>query len=248
MLDAANLAAYLEATQTDAGEKSFDVTVDAAVNDTDYVFAFVADPAGADELTITFTVNSGAGATTTTIATALRNAVLNDTDNDGPQDGTISNFITASSMTNVVTVSGVLAGDFFDITTLDANLTVGGALFAGATVDSTSLEPLIGDVLTPAPLASNVDNYNPSGLNQATLLRLDGGVLDRSITGIVPAHRMLIVRNVGTTNNIELRHENASSAAANRFTNVGATTRTLAVGEAILLVYDPIATRWCAAS
>jgi len=248
MLDAANLAVYLAANQTDAGEKSFPVTVDTAADDTAYVFEFVVDPGGGDELTVTFTVNSGTGATTTTIATALKDAVLNDTSNDGPQDGTLSSFLIASSLTNVVTVSGAQAGDFFNITSSDTNLTVGTATFAGATIDEANLEPLIGDVLTPATLTGNVDDYNPAGLNQATFLRLDGGAVDREVTGIVPAHRMLIIRNVGTTNTIAFRHENSGSAVANRFSNAGAVTRTLAIGEAIVLVYDPTSTRWCAAS
>ena len=102
MLDPTNMAGYiLNLTGQDAagggGEKSYAMTFSSIVDDTDYVFSLVFDSGGAEETTITFTVNSGSGATLESLVAKIVAAINNDTNNTGPQDGTLSNFVVAQS-------------------------------------------------------------------------------------------------------------------------------------------------------
>lgn len=97
---------------------------------------------------------------------------------------------------------------------------------------------------TPPSIVSDIDNYNPSGLNSTNLLRLSSAG-NYNITGLQrpsPEEPQLIVlRNVGT-NNITLSNEDASSIASNRFQLGG--SKTLQPGESATIVYDPISLRW----
>jgi hypothetical protein len=97
--------------------------------------------------------------------------------------------------------------------------------------------------LTPAALAGNVDDYNPTGLATAQTLRLDGGAADRTLTGIQGGvnGRLLTVVNVGTTNSLILATD-TTSTAANRF--LFPASITLAPNNAVTLRYDATTARW----
>ncbi len=99
----------------------------------------------------------------------------------------------------------------------------------------------ISGVITPAQITANQDNYNPSGLSTAAVLRLSSDA-SRNITGMSggAAGRILILRNVGTFD-IVLKNE-VLSTAVNRFSF--GVDRTLAAGRSIILQYDNTLSRW----
>lgn len=109
---------------------------------------------------------------------------------------------------------------------------------------------LSGDI-SPTALSGAVDDYNPTGLSTAAVLRIDGGAADRNISGIVPTPatgsadgRILVVLNIGTSNALQLVDESASgSAAANRFT-LGGANRFIPHRSGIILIYDTTSSRW----
>jgi hypothetical protein len=98
-----------------------------------------------------------------------------------------------------------------------------------------------GDI-TPAQITADQNNYNPTGLATAYVLRLSSDAT-RTITGLAGGAdgRELILVNVGSQN-IVLADEHASSTAANRFALD--TSLTLGADTAARLLYDSTSTRW----
>jgi hypothetical protein len=96
--------------------------------------------------------------------------------------------------------------------------------------------------LTPSQLLANVNDYNPAGLADATILRLAGDAA-RDITGIAGGAdgRQLLLVNIGAFN-ITLQNQDVASAAANRF--LGIADLVLAPSAMVLIVYDSSESRW----
>jgi parallel beta-helix repeat protein len=94
--------------------------------------------------------------------------------------------------------------------------------------------------LTPAQITADQNNYNPSELIDAAVLRLDTDA-SRTLTGLAGGTdgRCMIIHNIGS-NNLVFSEENASSTAANRF-QFGVT---LASDESLFMRYDGVTTRW----
>lgn len=101
---------------------------------------------------------------------------------------------------------------------------------------------LSGDI-SPAALSGNVDDYNPTGLATATILRLDGGAGDRNITGLAGGAdgRVIVIYNVGATNSLILKGEDGASTAANRFVAGDIAIRSMG---GVSLWYDSTSSRW----
>ena len=101
-----------------------------------------------------------------------------------------------------------------------------------------------GDI-TPAQIASDQDDYNPTGLSTASTLRLSSDAI-RTITGIAGGSdgRVLMIQNVGSYD-IYLKEDDGSlSTAANRFyTPAGVWIRLAPKGFATLR-YDGTSSRW----
>jgi hypothetical protein len=103
---------------------------------------------------------------------------------------------------------------------------------------------LSGD-LTPAQITANQNDYNPAGLANATVLRLN---LDatRRITGIAGGAdgRVLIILNVSAAVDADLimTYEDTASVAANRIAND--TDTVLEPLSAAILIYDDTSSRW----
>ena len=100
-----------------------------------------------------------------------------------------------------------------------------------------------GNVVTPAVLTGNVNNYNPPGLFAARELRMasDAGG-DRNITGIVAGfhgQRLRIV-NIGTVDELILNNQNAGSSAGNKFLTSAGADATVNEGGIIELFYDAV--------
>ena len=98
--------------------------------------------------------------------------------------------------------------------------------------------------LTPTALAADQNDYNPTGLSGASALRIDGGASDRNITGLQGGvdGRVITIINIGASNSLILKADNASSSAANRFTAPYDVTITLK--SASTLRYDGTTQRW----
>jgi hypothetical protein len=98
---------------------------------------------------------------------------------------------------------------------------------------------------SPAQITSNQNNYNPGGRSYFQRWNSDAS---RNITGLVFASTAAdgerhLIANVGSQN-IVLQNENASSTAANRFTNSTGADITLSANQAAEIIYDSTTTRW----
>ena len=97
-------------------------------------------------------------------------------------------------------------------------------------------------VLTPAQITGDQDNYNPTGLVDAAMLRLSTDAA-RNITGLATGTdtRTILIHNVGAFS-VALSDESGSSSAANRFAL--AANVTLQPDECVMLQYDGTSSRW----
>lgn len=241
MLDKTNMAAMLlaDAPTPPAGVRSYTLTVDTAVDDTDYVFVLEVGDAN-----VTYTINSGAGATTSSIAAAIRDALDNDTNNDGA--GVMVDFITEGGGAGATAViEGLVPGDFFVATESDANLSLS---VASDVVDTTGAEAatnaIVGGALAVA-LVADQNNYDPfTPASPETLLVLTPDASPRNITGLVSYHRFLHIVNASATHTVQLAHESGSSSAANQFSLVGGTSYVIPPRGAVVAIYDDVNSKW----
>lgn len=97
-------------------------------------------------------------------------------------------------------------------------------------------------VLSPPSLGTTQNNYSPTGLPNATMLRVTSSA-DVTINGLAGGSegRMLTVYNVGAFK-ISLTRQSGSSTAANRFAIDN--DALLLPNTAALLQYDTISSRW----
>ena len=116
-----------------------------------------------------------------------------------------------------------------------------GGSFSG---DVTGIFKLSGDI-APTALSADVNDYNPTGLSTAAVLRLEASGANRFVTGLADGAdgRIIVIRNTGATYAITLVDESASSAEANRF-SIGGGGVTLEPGYAVVLQYDSTLSRW----
>jgi hypothetical protein len=142
-------------------------------------------------------------------------------------------FTVNEAVSTVTAISVTSAG----AVTLVNNLTTTGV---------TSGKLILTNIITPAALgATPVNDYNPTGLSTATLIRIDNSIGSTiSITGIVAqeAGRVLIIENIPTSSGIFLfAQESATSSAANRFSFpiVSLPARSCAT-----IMYDGTLSRW----
>lgn len=96
--------------------------------------------------------------------------------------------------------------------------------------------------VSPAQITANQDDYNPTGLVSAGVLRLNSDA-GRNITGLDTGAdgRWVSIHNVGSFD-IVLTNEDVASSAENRFQF--SDDITLAAGDACLLQYDSTSNRW----
>ena len=103
---------------------------------------------------------------------------------------------------------------------------------------------VLNNVSSPAVLAGNQNDWNPTGLSTAHVIRADPGAGDREVTGIVAqqAGRKIYFLNIGTSKNLKLKNEDALSVAANHFALKA--DLTLEKGESVILWYDGTSSRY----
>lgn len=130
---------------------------------------------------------------------------------------------------------GVSDGDKGDVT-----ISSSGSVYV---VDSAAEDfALLGDI-SPSISSGIFNDWNPTGLSTATVIRVTSTGGASSITGISGGAdgRLLVLVNVGT-NDVSLTDASGSSSAANRFENNGDIT--IATKQAAILLYDSTSSRW----
>lgn len=112
-----------------------------------------------------------------------------------------------------------------------------------AAVGTATLSTLQLVVITPTALAADTDNWNPTGLSTADIIRMSSSAA-YNLTGIVApaADRLVILDNIGTFT-ITLKHD-TTSTAANRFLCPGDADLALAADTNVWLQYDFTSSRW----
>jgi hypothetical protein len=140
-------------------------------------------------------------------------------------------WVTLNPSTHTIAQDGIVIGGVTPAAGTFTNLTATQqTIFSGA--------------LTPTTLAADQNDYNPANLSLAAILRINGGAADRNITGLAggASGRVIVVENIGTTNNLILKNQSASSSSANRF--LFPADVTIAPNDAITLWYDGTSNFW----
>lgn len=141
-----------------------------------------------------------------------------------------------------------------DNTVYRADGTAGGIQGSNVVIDDSDnlLLPatlgLSGDI-TPTALSASVNDYTPTGIQTASVIRL-GSNGTYAITGIVAPTaytdgRVLSIFNISAYA-LYLVPQSASSVAANRFNFIG--RMTIPAGQAVTLIYSSASSRWEALS
>lgn len=143
---------------------------------------------------------------------------------------------TAATVTLAHTdLGGVTANDHHNQAHDHSSSSDGASLYPSGAFGTTG-------VITPTTLAANQNNYTPTGISTAAVVRLSASVAV-DITGLVSSTsgRIIALCNVGSFN-ITLKDESASSTAANRFALTGDIVLTPDSG--VVLQYDATSIRW----
>lgn len=136
----------------------------------------------------------------------------------------------------------VIIGRFLTTTT-GLVAAIPGQQFAGDASVVSGTFALTGDI-SPTTLVANTDNYNPTGLSTAAVIRLSSTGGPFNITGIAGGSdgRILILINLASTF-FTLKNE-TTSTAANRFVCPLFADYILQPGASVVLIYDSTNSRW----
>jgi hypothetical protein len=149
----------------------------------------------------------------------------------------------AGGITTDLSDNDILSGQWVDLaydgTNMQMQSTLGNAASGGSS--PTADFAMSGDI-TPSQITSNQNDYNPTGLSTASVLRLSTDA-SRDITGLQGGAdgRFIIIDNVGS-NLIVLKDEGSGSSAANRFALV--VDQYVNPDQLIVLKYDATTSRW----
>lgn len=121
-------------------------------------------------------------------------------------------------------------------------VTRSGTTPTGMTI-STALA--LSNTISPSALGGDVNDYSPTGLAAAYLLRVSASGATRTINGLATgtAGRQLSLCNVGLTESVQIANENAGSAAANRFA-LSLASFLMPPGDCREFLYDGTSSRW----
>lgn len=103
--------------------------------------------------------------------------------------------------------------------------------------------------ISPAALTATTNDWNPTGLATASVVIATTDGTARSLTGLTAgaAGDIIYLHNTGTAT-ISLNHQNAGSAAANRFTCPRGLTFTLTTKTTVQLIYSATLSTWLVGS
>lgn len=146
--------------------------------------------------------------------------------------------LTADTMNDLNRLHYTILGDPANAAEARSSL---GAIGSADAVSFSNTVALSGDI-SPSQITANQNDYNPTGLSTASVLRLDTDA-SRDITGLQGGAdgRLIVITNVGSFAMV-LKDESASSTAANRFAL--AADITLAADQSVVLQYDSTSSRW----
>ena len=107
---------------------------------------------------------------------------------------------------------------------------------------------LDGNIITPAQLLADQDDYNPTGFSTCNMIRQDING-QRVITGFVaPAagvNRIFAINNLSASSNIKFKNNDPGSAAANRLLlRDNSPDKSIKENETAIFWYDHISSRW----
>lgn len=134
---------------------------------------------------------------------------------------------------DIFTPASVSADDFIADTQVSTPLSIAGRVRVSNVVSET--------------IGSNLNNYNPAGIDDAGILRINPDSGPYNITGIIAqtAGTELTIINSGSAESLTIMVEDGSSSAANRFADRGAGDVVVTWGGAAKLWYDgPPVSRW----
>ena len=155
--------------------------------------------------------------------------------------GAIEGYVPAESGGEVsVSLTAASGGSTLASISVQADTAYARAVITGGV--SFDRELVITGAISPAQITANQDDYNPTGLARANILRLSSDA-SRDITGLVvpDSGKVLVLFNVGAQN-IVLKDESVSSTATYRFALNGDIT--LQPDNSVGLWYDSTSSRW----
>jgi hypothetical protein len=116
--------------------------------------------------------------------------------------------------------------------------------YPNPTVVKSSAQFAFGGILSPPALTGNVNDWNPTNFNIATIIRVDPGGADRRITGLAAqsSGSLKNICNIGTPNMLVLGNMDAASSANNQLAMTGDTA--IAPGLCKPLWYDGASSLW----
>lgn len=151
--------------------------------------------------------------------------------------------LTATDLFAIIDPTGAAAVLTVDATT--GGTAIAGSLLVGGPTALAGALTLSG-VISPAQIVANTENYNPTGLATARVIRVTTDAA-RNLGGIVapagPVGQVVTLRNFGSFG-LVLLHESAGSTAANRMNLPNSVAMTLTSHAAVDLWYDVASTRW----
>ncbi len=154
-----------------------------------------------------------------------------------------------STLADAVYLVTADSGGTLNTTAISTTLlfSVGGAALTANNLSdlankAAAVQNLFAADISPTQITADQNDYNPTSLSTATVLRLSTDAL-RVLTGLQGGGdgRALIVHNVGT-NDLGLANESASSSAANRF--VAPHDVRIPPNGSALIWYDATSSRW----
>lgn len=102
-------------------------------------------------------------------------------------------------------------------------------------------------IFTPVSFSIDQNDYNPAGLQDASILRVSASANNRNITGLVAPNtarwKQLILMNVGSFT-FNLLHNSALSVVENRFLLANSQSIGVRSEGVIRLIYDQTSQRW----
>lgn len=149
--------------------------------------------------------------------------------------------LTAAQLKTELNLTGTNSGD--QTITLSGDVSGSGTAGVTATVLGASTTFTLSGVITPSQITADQNDYNPTSLSTATVLRISSDAF-RVITGLQGGAlgRIIVLINVGT-NTIICTPNDAGSSAANRF-QLSNGPLLLHADDAVTLRYDGTSNRW----
>lgn len=135
------------------------------------------------------------------------------------------------------------------IRTEDGTSHVLGDLSGIATTTPNVALDVNGGLATRATTIDLNGSFNDYAIGAGTFFRINntagpGLVVLTGVTGGTDGKLLVISNFDASGDNVVLNHESGSSAAANRFTNIGAANLTLSTGQTTAYIYDATSQRW----